>query len=315
MNLKNDMHSLFETNKVLESKVAKLQVELDKTNAIFKKLNTGTQVLNEMLSVQKVTSNREGLGYVGGASKHKVDRETDSIKPNSNAPIPLVENKARLPIKENSVKYVHKKPNSPKTKKQSGGKVNETKSTKVIFKPPVIPSVRHNVRTAHDIKKTNNKKFVPTCHYCQIKGHTRPHCRKLHSSNTSHTHLVCSHDFIKFIPICHFCGMKGHIRPNCFKLHELPNVPPNYHHVNNNEGRYDLFGYGCDRTQKPRCRVISHEKNTNVMPKHAPKVVENFKKVKIRSIWVRKTDLRTCVDFPSNPLDATGSFGGVGLVF
>ncbi|KAG5528736.1 hypothetical protein RHGRI_029407 [Rhododendron griersonianum] len=54
----------------------------------------------------------------------------DSIKPNSSAPIPLMENKARLPIKENNVKYVHKKPNSPKTKKQSGGKVNEMKSTK-----------------------------------------------------------------------------------------------------------------------------------------------------------------------------------------
>ncbi|XP_058187684.1 uncharacterized protein LOC131304462 [Rhododendron vialii] len=212
MNLKNDMHSLCETNMVLESKVAKLQVELDKANAIFKKLSTGAQVLKEMLSVQKVTSNREGLGYAGGASKHKVEYgETDSIKPNSSAPIPLPENKARLPIKENNVKYVHKKPNSPKTKKQSGGKVNEMNSTKVIFKPPVIPIVQHNVRKAHDIKKTNNKKFVPTCHYCQVKGHTRPQCRKVHSSNTSHMHLVCSHDFIKFIPICHFCGMRGHI--------------------------------------------------------------------------------------------------------
>ena len=57
MNLENDVHSLFETNKLLESKVAKMQVELDKANATFKKLNTGTQVLNEALSVQKVTSN------------------------------------------------------------------------------------------------------------------------------------------------------------------------------------------------------------------------------------------------------------------
>ncbi|KAI8559986.1 hypothetical protein RHMOL_Rhmol04G0219700 [Rhododendron molle] len=37
MNLENDMHNLFETNKLLESKVANLQVELDKANATFKK--------------------------------------------------------------------------------------------------------------------------------------------------------------------------------------------------------------------------------------------------------------------------------------
>ncbi|KAG5557586.1 hypothetical protein RHGRI_007737 [Rhododendron griersonianum] len=230
-----------------------------------------------MLSVQKVTSNREGLGYV---------------KPNSSAPIPLMENKARLPIKENNVKYVQQKPNSPKTKKQN------------------ITLGRHMTSRRQIIKK-----FVPTCHYCQVKGHTRPHCRKLHSSNTSHTHLVCSHDFIKFIPICHFCGMKGHIRPNCFKLHELPNVPPNYHHVNNNEGMYDLFGYGCGRTQKPRCRVTLHRKDMNVNPNHLCKTAEKIDKVNTRAIWVRKSDLRPHADLSTNSLDDMSSSGGVDLAF
>ena len=64
----------------------------------------GTQVLNEVLSVQKVTSNTEGLEYKGKASTTKVQGKTDLIKPSSSALIPPVANKTKLHIKENSVK-------------------------------------------------------------------------------------------------------------------------------------------------------------------------------------------------------------------
>ncbi|KAG5523861.1 hypothetical protein RHGRI_030754 [Rhododendron griersonianum] len=225
MNLENDMHSLFETNELLESKVAKLQVELDKANATFKKLNAGSQILDEILSSQKVASDRGGLGYKAeGSLKSNAREKMIFYKPNSSAPASLVANKAKSPVKGKNVKYACTK--LPKVKKQ-------------------CPAVK--------IATTK--------------------------------------------------GGKGHIRPNCFKLHGYPNTPPQY------------FGYDFDRTQRPKFRVIPHGKNTNVMSKHVPKIVEKFQKVKTRPIWVRKLDLRTRIDLPSNPLDDYGSSKKVDLTF
>ncbi|KAG5516684.1 hypothetical protein RHGRI_037430 [Rhododendron griersonianum] len=254
MNLENDMHNLFETNMLLESKVAKLQVELDKTNTTFKKLNTGTRALNEVLSFQKVTVKREGLGYVGEASTPKVEGKTVIIKPNSCAPSPPVANKTKSSLKENKIKCARIKPNSTKAKMKSA-------------------TVEHATTKCGEV---NLSKFMPTCHHCGVKGHIRPHCRKLQAPNTSHTNVVYSHDHNKFISTCHFCGVKGHIRPNCFKLHGYPKTPPQYHLVNHNGDRCKYFGYGFNRIQKPKRRVISHEKYTNVMSKHVPKIVEKF---------------------------------------
>ncbi|KAG5548990.1 hypothetical protein RHGRI_014389 [Rhododendron griersonianum] len=204
MNVENDMDSLIKTNKLLEPKVANLQVELDKANATFKKLNAGSQVLDQILLSQKVASDRSGLGYeVEVFSKSK--EESKIVKP---------------------------------TEKQ--------------------------IASPKDIAKTTIKKIGNTNVFKQPTPTDARIQRGISGKSTTKRGEVSSS---KFKPTCHNCG------------------------------------------------VIGHEKNTNVMPKHAPKVVENFKKVKIRSIWVRKTDLRTCVDFPSNPLDATGSFRGVGLVF
>ncbi|KAG5552887.1 hypothetical protein RHGRI_010856 [Rhododendron griersonianum] len=200
------MHSLFETNELLESKVAKLQVELDKANATFKKLNAGSQILDEVLSSQKVASAREKMIFG---------------KPNSNAPASLMANKAKSPVKEKNVKHARTKP--PKVKKQC----------------PVVKS------TTTKRGVVNSFKFKPTCHYCGIMGHIRPNCLKLHSPNISHTHVAYSYDYHdKHVPMCHFCGVKGHIQRNCFKLHGYPNAPLSYHPVNNNEGRYKFCGYG-----------------------------------------------------------------------
>ncbi|KAG5524753.1 hypothetical protein RHGRI_031431 [Rhododendron griersonianum] len=110
INLENDMHSLFETNELLESKVAKLQVELDKANATFKKLNAGSQILDEVLSSQKMASDRGGLGYKAeGSSKSKAREKMIFCKPNSSAPASLVANKAKSPVKEKKVNYAHTK--------------------------------------------------------------------------------------------------------------------------------------------------------------------------------------------------------------
>ncbi|KAG5531242.1 hypothetical protein RHGRI_026007 [Rhododendron griersonianum] len=278
------MHSLFETNELLESKVAKLQVELelDKANATFKKLNAGSQILDEVLSSQKVALDRGGLGYKAeGSLKSKAREKMIFGKPNSNAPASLVVNKAKSPVKEKNVKHARTKP--PKVKKQC----------------PVVKS------TTTKRGEVNSFKFKPTCHYCGIMGHIRPNCLKLHSPNISHTHVAYSHDYHdKHVPMCHFCGVKGHIQRNCFKLHGYPNAPLSYHSVNNNEGR----------SQKPSRSVIHYRKITNVIPKHVPKVGK-IEKVKTRLIWVRRTDLKTNVDLPSNPLDDNGLSGGVNLAF
>ncbi|KAG5528351.1 hypothetical protein RHGRI_029128 [Rhododendron griersonianum] len=292
MNVENDMDSLIKTNKLLESRVANLQVELDKANATFKKLSAGSQVLDQILLSQKVASDRSGLGYeVKVFSKSKAEGKI--VKPTEKQ-IALPKDIAKTTIKKIGNTNVFKQPTPTDARIQRG--VSGKSTTKRA--------------------EVSSFKFKPTCHNCGVIGHIRPHCKKLHASCISNApEKMNLRKHAQFVPTCHFCGMKGHIRPNCFKLHGYPIAHLNYCRINNNEGRHNYFDYDCDRTQKPRCRVISHEKNTNVMPKHAPKVVENFKKVKIRSIWVRKTDLRTCVDFSSNPLDATGSFRGVGLVF
>ncbi|KAG5565392.1 hypothetical protein RHGRI_001329 [Rhododendron griersonianum] len=185
MNLENDMHSLFETNELLESKVAKLQVELDKANTTFKKLNAGSQILDEVLSSQKVASDRGGLGYKAeGSLKSKARGKMIFFKPNSSAPASPVANKAKSPFKEKNVKYARTK--LPKAKK-------------------LCPAVK--------------------------------------------------------------------------------------------------------------IATTKRGENMNVMSKHVPKIVEKFEKVKTRSIWVRKLDLRTCIDLPSNPLDDYGSSKKVDLTF
>ena len=52
-------------NKSLELKVIELEAKLNETNKTFKKLNTGSKALDDMLSFQKIASDRTGLGYQG----------------------------------------------------------------------------------------------------------------------------------------------------------------------------------------------------------------------------------------------------------
>ncbi|KAG5543019.1 hypothetical protein RHGRI_015940 [Rhododendron griersonianum] len=284
MNVENDMDSLIKTNKLLESKVANLQVELDKANATFKKLNAGSQVLDQILLSQKVASDRSGLGYeVKVFSKSMAEGKI--VKPTEKQ-IASPKDIAKTNIKKIGNTNVFKQPTPTDARIQRG--VNGKSTTK-----------RGEV---------SSSKFKPTCHNCGMIGHIRPHCKKLHAScisNAPEKMNLCKH--AQFVPTCHFCGMKGHIRPNCFKLHGYPIAPLNYRRSHN----YFYF----DRTQRPRQRVFPLDKNKNVMANRASKIVGNFEQVKVRLLWVRKSDLRTHVELPSNPLDDTGSSGGINLAF
>ncbi|XP_058189275.1 uncharacterized protein LOC131306863 [Rhododendron vialii] len=66
-----DLHVSYETNKLLDLKVANSQVELDKANATFKKMNAGSKVLEEIIGVQREISNKTGLGFRKKASTSK----------------------------------------------------------------------------------------------------------------------------------------------------------------------------------------------------------------------------------------------------
>ncbi|KAI8555061.1 hypothetical protein RHMOL_Rhmol05G0145300 [Rhododendron molle] len=108
------MHGCVENNKFLESKVVKLQRELDNANAIFKKMNTSSQALDDMLSVQKAGLNKEGLGYVEGVSSSKAGGKMVFVKANNSTLTPPVAEKAKSPIKMNNVEYACIKSNSSK---------------------------------------------------------------------------------------------------------------------------------------------------------------------------------------------------------
>ncbi|KAG5545732.1 hypothetical protein RHGRI_018024 [Rhododendron griersonianum] len=223
-----DLHASFESNKLLELKVANLQVELDKANAIFKRMNAGTEGVEEILDVQRPTSNKTRIGFYEASSS-----------------------------------------------KQFEGTVNAVQPKEVTKKSQIINIAKNSAEKPHDMKKPNTPKFIPTCH---------------------------------------FCGVKGHIRPNCFQLHGYPDTLLQYQHVSKNGGKYHRFGYGFDRTQWLRHRMTSHEKNMYVNPNHLYKTIEKAEKVKTRYIWMRKSNLRLYTNF-INAIDDIGSSGDVDFAF
>ncbi|KAI8530685.1 hypothetical protein RHMOL_Rhmol11G0078800 [Rhododendron molle] len=281
------MHNLFETNKLLELKVAKLQVELDKANATFKKLNAGSQVVDGILSSQKVSSDKGGLGA----------------------------NKAKSPIKENNVKHAHTK--TPKAKMRRAtvpkttikhGEVNAFKFKPFCHHCGLQGHIRPHCTKLH---VTHNSyaylghsyryvKDIPTCHNCRVIGHIRPHCKKLYLPNK-----IKNFKDAHFIPTCHFCGMKDHIRPNCFKLRGYHRTPPHYHNMNNQREYFQRF----------RRRTPSHSSFTKVNSKPMTNKRTHIRKAKTRQIWVRKINLVSNVGDDLNSLDDYSSSEGVDLAF
>jgi len=288
--LQKEVVGLKEKINVLTDQNSLLEIELASANSVFERFNAGSKALDDMLLMQRPSSDKSGLGYLGES-----------------------------------------------TSMQNGGKINETKPNKVNSKPHAIPIVHNNAKTTHDIKKTNKKKFIPTCHYCHVKGHIKQNCFKLHGypitnhvhapqnidnyvqvsnmkprplrgklqmSNISHTHLASSHSYDKHVPTCHFCGVKGHIRPNCFKLHGYPNSSSQYQYVNDYHGR----------SQRSR-RKVTYGHYEKVNPIHVPKNGKEIENVKTRSIWVRRSNLRPHADLSADALDDSGSSRGVDLAF
>ncbi|KAG5561763.1 hypothetical protein RHGRI_004714 [Rhododendron griersonianum] len=117
----------------VKEQVEKLQGLLNGvTNNVFERLNAGSNKLDEILSIQRPTSDRSGLGFHGVSSSKQLADKLNEAKPKEVTP-----------------------------------KFHTINTAKIFDKKPL------------DNKKATPK-FIPTCHYCQVKGHIRPNCFKLH---------------------------------------------------------------------------------------------------------------------------------------
>ena len=67
--LDRQVDACVEEKKLFESNIAKLEFELNASNVTLKKMNAGSKALDEMLSLQKMVSDKTGLGYQGSSSK------------------------------------------------------------------------------------------------------------------------------------------------------------------------------------------------------------------------------------------------------
>ena len=69
----------------LEKKIAKLEFDLNASNATLKKFNAGSKALDEIISVQKSSSDKRGLGYVDNlSSPFKPTNKDIFVKPRNN---------------------------------------------------------------------------------------------------------------------------------------------------------------------------------------------------------------------------------------
>ncbi|KAG5548811.1 hypothetical protein RHGRI_014232 [Rhododendron griersonianum] len=139
---------------------------------------TGTKVLDHILSIQRRPGDRSGLGYHATPSTPSIGR-----------------NETKRQGKKTNANDMQNMINSPTTNKQMATEVNRHPKCKEV-KPKVINTDKSHVFTPI-------VKFVPTCHYCGMTGHIRPYCRKMHESYTSRAHIARSYSHNYFVPTCH----------------------------------------------------------------------------------------------------------------
>ncbi|KAG5562700.1 hypothetical protein RHGRI_005430 [Rhododendron griersonianum] len=247
-----EIELLLEKNKALAASAKSKDKSKDDTQI-------GTKVLDHILSIQRRPSDRSGLGYHATSSNPPIGRNgTKGKKTDANDMQNMI--------------------SSPTTKKQMTTEVNGHPKHKEV-KPKVINTDKSHVFTPV-------VKFVPTCHYCGMTDHIRPHCKKMHKSYTSHAHVARPYGHNYFVPTCHHCGIRGHIRPYCFALYGYHRTPPRYDNMNNHREYF----------QGPKHRMPSHANFTKVNSKPMNNKKTRVEKGKTRQIWVRKTDLVSDAD-------------------
>ena len=169
-------------NKSLKIKVVELELKLKETDMTFKKLNAGSKSLDDMLSFQKIASDRTGLGYQGSTSmSQKTVGKIIFVKAKT---VDL------SPQKESKVKFV---PTPPKAKEINvhPKKTNTTNVEVKSFK--FIPTCHHCGKIGHirpncfKLNRMHNsvKFYKPICHNCGVIGHIRPNCAKLRNNKVN----------------------------------------------------------------------------------------------------------------------------------
>ncbi|KAG5557765.1 hypothetical protein RHGRI_007877 [Rhododendron griersonianum] len=268
-----EIELLLEKNKALTARDKSKDKSEDDTQ-------TGTKVLDHILSIQRRPGDRSGLGYHATSSTPSIGRK-----------------ETKRQGKKTNVNDIQNMINSHTTKKQMATKVSGHPKCKEV-KPKVINTDKSHIFT-HVVK------FVPTCHYCGMTGHIRPHCRKMHESYTSHAHVARPYGHNYFVPICHHCGIRGHNRSYCFALYGYHRTPPRYDNINNHREYF----------QGPKRRMSSHANFTKVNSKPMTNKKTHIGKAKTRQIWVRKIDLVSNADNDLDSLDEYSSSGEVDLAF
>jgi hypothetical protein len=147
---------------------------------------------------------------------------------------------------------------------------------------------------ASSSKQLGGKMHEPKAKEVFLKSHTSSFSCK----NNGVTPRIMN---AKFIPICHHCGVKGHIRPHCYQLIGYPHAHSNF---------YDKKFWG--RTHK---HMPTRKTNVIHQSKSFPKAKEKVEKVRIRTLWVRSSDVRPQMNHTCVSLDDIGSFGEVDLAF
>ena len=91
-------------------------------------------------------------------------------------------------------------------------------------------------------RNLNGSKFVLTCHYCSVIGHTRPQCSML---KREQYHVARSLPKKPSGPkhiVCHHCGVFGHLRPHYSKFQALKRIK--------RKEKLELLG-SCAKKEKP----------------------------------------------------------------
>ncbi|WP_375618858.1 hypothetical protein [Bartonella sp. AC134YNZD] len=203
-----DLGILNKERDALVLKVEKLENDLKVSKASIEKMNSGSKKLNEILGSQKCHNDKQGIGYSEKGNKGSIPvvGKVTFVKA-LNEPIGTLKNLSE----STSSTRVEK----PKLVPQVKAKVEKVSKPNLEKKKEFVSSRR---RTS---KQPRNN---------HVQGNRKP-SHVFHEKQT-HVHSFVNHS--RFVPTCHFCGVRGHIRPNCFKLlngHPIPFVHAHSSHV------------------------------------------------------------------------------------
>ena len=137
-----------------------LELKVIQANAKVERVST--KKLDDVLSQQKLFSDKGGLGYTGeSSSATNLSKEVKFVK--AKEPMVAVKNAEKVKLeKKNNVtdqRFMTKPPKQSVVKPKGNGKS--------------LPKSQRGPRTQH------------FCHHCGIQGHTKPNCHKLQALKNS----------------------------------------------------------------------------------------------------------------------------------